>query len=337
MLIIVDAYGGDNAPLEVIRGCAMAVKEYGVNILLYGDEDEIKQAAHKNNISLNGMEIRHTELVIPVEADPTTILQHYGESTMARGLKALAEGEGQAFVTAGSTGAAIVGGTFIVKRMKGVKRAAIASVIPNAAGAYLLIDAGANSDCRPEMLAQFGVLGSAYMSKIVGVSEPRVGLVNIGTEETKGTELQIKAYELLKAAPVNFVGNVEARELPLGGCDIAVCDGFTGNIVLKLTEGMAKFMAGEFKKVFKKNVLTMTGAVLTKSGINDLKKKMDYSETGGAPILGLKAPVIKAHGSSNAKAFKNAIRQAITMVNNNVIEQTEKELHALKNIDTQVD
>lgn len=335
MLIIVDAYGGDNAPLEVLKGCAMAVKEYGVNILLYGDEDEIKQVAHQNRISLKNMTIVHTEMVIPVEADPTTILKHYSESTMARGLKALAAGEGDAFVTAGSTGAAFVGGTFLVKRMKGIKRAALATVIPNASGKYLLIDAGANSECRPEMLTQFGILGSAYMNKIFNVDSPSVGLVNIGTEPTKGTELQIKAYEQLSAAPINFTGNVEARELPLGGCDVAVCDGFTGNIVLKLTEGMAKFFSGELKRVFKSSVFTMLGAAFVSGGIKQFKKKMDYTEYGGAPILGLRRPVIKAHGSSNAKAFKNAIRQAIDVVKNDVIGITEQELQKLKNINIQ--
>ncbi len=330
MLILVDAFGGDHAPLEVLRGCEMAIKELGINILLFGDEDKIKQVAHKYGISLTGMAIRHTELVMPVEADPTTILEYYSESTMARGLKALADGHGEAFVTAGSTGAAIVGGTFIVKRMKGVKRAAIATVIPNATGTYLLIDGGANQECRPEMLTQFALMGSGYMSRFFGLAKPRVGLVNIGAEETKGTELQVKAYEQLTHAPVHFVGNVEARELPLGGCDVAVCDGFTGNVILKLTEGMAKFFSGEMKKIFRSNPVAMLGASMIKGGLENYKRKMDYTEYGGAPILGLQHPVIKAHGSSNAKAIKNAIRQAVLMVKKDVVAQTQAAMAELK-------
>lgn len=330
MKIIVDAFGGDNAPLEVLKGSAMAVQEYGVSITLVGDEEKIKQCAKENQISLENMEILHASQVIPVEEEPTALLKEYSDSSMAVGMKALKEGKGDAFVSAGSTGALVVGSSLIVKRMKGVRRAGLATVIPNAGGNYLLMDAGANAECRPEMLTQFGVMGSVYMEHLMGIKSPRVGLVNIGTEETKGLDLHRETYHLLQKAPVNFVGNVEARGLPLGECDVAVAEGFTGNIILKLTEGLAKFLTGELKEMLFQSTKTKIGALLIKDGLNGFKKKLDYKEHGGAPLLGSARPVIKAHGSSDAKAFKNAIRQAKTFVENNVISEMETALAQLK-------
>lgn len=330
MKIIIDAFGGDHAPLEVLKGCSMAQQEYGVSCVLCGDEDKIRKCAQENSISIEGMEILHAPNVIPVEEDPTTLLKEYADSSMAVGLKALKEGKGDAFVSAGSTGALVVGASLIVKRMKGVRRVGLATVIPNANGFYLLMDAGANAECRPEMLAQFGVMGSVYLKQLKGVQNPRVGLINIGAEETKGLELQLETYQLLQKAPVNFVGNVEARGLPLGECDVAVADGFTGNVVLKLTEGMGKFFSTELKQMFMSGFKTKMGALLVKSGLDDFKKKMDYKEHGGAPLLGASCPVIKAHGSSDARAFKNAIRQAKEYVENDVITQMQTSLSALK-------
>lgn len=330
MRIIVDAFGGDNAPLEVLKGCAMAKEEYGLSITLCGDEEAIRRCAKENNVVLDGMDILHAPTVIPVEADPTTLLKEYADSSMAVGLKALKNGEGDAFVSAGSTGALVVGASLIIKRLKGVRRVGLATVIPNAKNFYLLMDAGANAECRPEMLAQFGVMGSVYLERLKGVKNPRVGLVNIGTEETKGLELQLETYKLLQKAPVNFIGNVEARGLPLGDCDVAVADGFTGNVALKLTEGMAKFFSAELKKMFKGSVKTKLAAVLMMDSLKDFKKTMDYKEHGGAPLLGAAQPVIKAHGSSDARAFKNAIRQAKEYVDNHVIEEMQSALSALK-------
>ncbi len=338
MRAIIDAFGGDNAPLAVLEGSALAVKEYGVSVLLCGDETAIRQCAADNHMALDGIEILPAARVIPVEEDPVKILKEYKDCSMAVGMQALAEGKGDAFITAGSTGAAVVGGTFIVKRMKGVKRPAIASIIPvlaakGGADKYLLIDMGANHDCRPEMLIQFAIMGAAYMRCVGGVTDPRVGLVNIGAEETKGTELQVEAYKLLSNAPVHFVGNVEARGVPLGECDVAVADGFTGNIILKLTEGLALSFAKEIKTIFTQSVATKLAAVLVNSGIKRFKAKMDYTEHGGAPLLGLSHPVIKAHGSSNANAIKNAVRQAKLMHENNVIAATEAAMASLKNQD----
>ncbi len=330
MRIIVDAFGGDHAPLEVLKGCSMAKEEYGVEITLCGDEEKIRDCAKNNNLSLDGMEILHAPSVIPVEADPTSLLKEYADSSMAVGMKALKNGEGDAFVSAGSTGALVVGASLIVKRLKGVRRVGLATVIPNANKFYLLMDAGANAECRPEMLAQFGVMGSVYMERLKDVKNPRVGLINIGAEETKGLELQLESYKLLQKAPVNFIGNVEARGLALGECDVAVCDGFVGNVALKMTEGLAKYFSIELKSMFMANIKTKIAALLMKDKITAFKKSMDYKEHGGAPLLGASQPVIKAHGSSDARAFKNAIRQAKECVENRVIEEMQNALHELK-------
>ena len=227
MKIAVDAFGGDNAPLEVIKGAALAVKEFGVSIILTGDEEGIRKTALDNKISLDGIEISHTTDVIAVEDEPAEILKSHKDCSMARAMKLVAEGSADAFVSAGSSGAVVYGASLIVKRIKGVKRAAIATVIPCENGKYMLIDSGANVECRPEMLYQFGMMGSAYMQSVMGVENPRVGLLNIGAEETKGHELEVEANALMKNAPYNFVGNVEPRDVPLGACDVVVTDGFS--------------------------------------------------------------------------------------------------------------
>lgn len=328
MRIIVDAYGGDNAPDAVLQGCRMAADRWKCEIILTGDEQKLRQRAAELLVSLEGIGIADAPDVIPVEAEPTAILKQYQQSSMARGLQMLANGEGEAFVSAGSTGALVVGGTLIVKRLKGVKRPAIGTVIPCRGGCFLLLDSGANHDCRPEMLRQFGLMGSVYMKRIIGVPNPRVGLVNIGTEETKGTELQVQAYQLMKEAGYNFIGNVEAREVPLGGCDVAVCDGFTGNILLKTLEGLATLFMGELKAIFMKSLPNKLAAAAVKKDIKGLKKQFDSAEYGGALLLGSRSPVIKAHGSSDAKAFYNAIRQAISCCENNIIGEIETQLAA---------
>ena len=331
MKIIMDAHGGDHAPTKVIKGAALAVKEYGVNIVLCGNENEIYAAADQNKLSLDGIVISPATQVMPMDADPSLILSEYTQSSMAVGMKLLADGDGHAFVTAGNTGAMAVGGSIIVKRLRGIRRSALAVVIPNARGCYMLIDCGANAECRPEMLQQFGIMGSAYMENVLGIPSPRVGVVNIGTEAGKGLALQIEAGELLAQSPINFIGNVEARDLPLGGCDVAVCDGFTGNVALKLTEGMGKWMASEFKSILLKNTKTKFAGILIRDGLTRFKASVDYTEHGGAPLLGLRQPVIKAHGSSNANAFKNAVRQAKTMVETDMIAKITEGLSCLKN------
>lgn len=321
MRIVVDAFGGDHAPLAVLQGAAMAVQEYGVEITLTGDENIIKKCAAENHISLQGMDIFHTETVFDMHDEPAEVLKAKRGTSLGAAFDLVAKGLGDAVVSAGSTGAIVVAGTFILKRIKGIKRTALGSCIPTENGNFLLMDIGANAECRPEMLLQFGIMASVYAQKVLKLENPTVGLLNIGTEDTKGGELQLEAYKLLGAAPINFVGNVEARDLPRGVCDVVIADGFTGNIALKLYEGVAMSMMSMLKKAFKKNIKTKMAALMVKSGLMELKSKMDYTEVGGAPLLGTQKPVIKAHGSSNAQAIKNAIRQATDFCGRNVIEE----------------
>ncbi len=332
MKIVIDGMGGDLAPLEPLRGAAAAVAELGIEMLVTGDEAALRACARQNAISLDGITLVDAPRVIPLEAEPTSLLKEYADCSMAVGMKLVADGEADAIVSAGSTGALLVGATFLVKRIRGVKRPALGTLIPRRGGRfYLLCDAGASHDCRPEMLTQFAIMGSAYYEKIMGGEKPRVGLINIGTEETKGTALQIEALPLLQQLPgINFVGNVEARELPLDGCDVAVCDGFTGNIILKLTEGMGKFFSGAIKEILFSGVITKLAALLIAKPFGAFKRSLDYKEYGGAPILGVTKPVIKAHGSSDATAFKNAIRQAKFCVERRVAEEIEQGVARIK-------
>lgn len=319
MRIIVDAFGGDNAPLEIIKGCAEAADELNVKIILVGSKEKIEKCAGENFISLENMEIKDAPDIMIMTDHPREILKEKSNTSMAVGLKSLAEGEGDAFVSAGSTGAAVIGASFIVKRIKGIKRPAIATVLPSNSGPFMMLDSGANADCTAEYLYQFGLMGSIYMNRIMGVESPRVALANIGTEDTKGDKLRLESFGKMKEASYNFIGNIEARDIPLGCADVVVADGFTGNVILKMYEGVAGLLMHNIKMIFKKNKLTMLSALMVKGGLADLKKRMDYSEFGGAPLMGISAPVIKAHGSSNAKAIKNAIRQATDYVEKNVI------------------
>ena len=268
-----------------------------------------------------------TDDVISMHDEPTSLVKAHKNSSMALAFYELAEGRADAFVSAGSTGAVVVGGTLIIKRIKGVKRPALAGMIPSPDGGhYMLMDMGANAECRPEMLCQFGVMASLYLENVEGRKNPEIGLLNIGTEDTKGGELQKQAFELLKKAPINFVGNIESREMPKGVCDAVITDGFTGNIALKLYEGVAMNLMKLVKGVFLTNFKTKLAYLLAKKPLMGLKKFADYGDIGGAPLLGVKKPVIKAHGSSNARAVKNAIRQAKLCVDNNVIEKISADL-----------
>ncbi len=321
MRVIVDAFGGDNAPLEVIKGCARAVSELGVDVVLTGSRNKIEKCAAENGISLSGIEIEHTDDVFDIHEEPKEIIKSGSNSSMALGLRLLSEEKGDAFVSAGSTGALVMGATFIVKRIKGIKRVAPSPVMPADKGSFVLVDAGANTECRPEMLVQFAVMGSAYMEKVMGVKEPKVGLLNIGSEETKGRELEIAAYKLLEESGLNFVGNIEARDMPKGEVQVVVTDGFTGNIALKLYEGMGSFFSKKLKWIF--SGLGKIGAIVSLGKIKELRRQMDYKEVGGSALLGVKKPVIKAHGSSDATAFFNAVRQAKKIVDGNVIGEIE--------------
>ena len=327
MKIIVDAFGGDNAPLEVIKGSRMAVDELGYEIVLVGNEKIIKDEAEKNNISLSGITIVHAPDVISMDDEPMDVMKSKSNSSMSKGLQLLALGEGDAFVSAGNSGALAVGATLKVKRIKGIKRCAFAPVIPKDKGFFMLIDSGANVECRPEMLRQFAVMGYIYMKNVMVVENPRVGLANVGTEKTKGDELRYETFNLLqKTKNINFIGNIEARDIPGDIADVVVADGFTGNIILKLYEGMAKSVFGKIKDIFKKNFKGKLAASLIMPELKELKKSMDYSEHGGAPLMGISKPVFKAHGSSDAKTFKSAIRLAGEYVKRNVVGLISKSL-----------
>ena len=325
MRIAVDAHGGDNAPLEIIKGCHMAVKELGVDITLVGRENEIADIMQKEGIDKNEFEIVHTDVLLTMEDEPTSVIREKKDSSMAVAFSLVKDGKCDAFVSAGNSGAILVGATMIVKRIKGVKRAALAAVFPSETGPLMVTDLGANVECKPEYIVQFAMLATEYMKNMFGIKNPVVGLLNNGTEEHKGTPLQQEAHKLLCEADINFKGNVEGREVAFGGCDVIVTDGFSGNIMLKTYEGLGKMISSNVKGMFKKNLLTKIGALFVYKELGSFKKKLDYKEYGGAPLLGISKPVIKAHGSSDAKAFKNAIRQAVEFKNSGMIDViTEK-------------
>ena len=337
MKIILDAMGGDLAPEAPVLGAIEAAKAYGAEIMLVGRGEAILEVLKKNNIENlpDGIEVYHAEDVVDMHDDPGKVLHQRKNSSMVVGLKLLADGKGDAFVSAGSTGALLTGATLLVKRVKGIRRAAMGPSMPTKAGGKVVIcDCGANAECTPEFLLQFGIVASAYSKNVLGVEKPRVGLLNIGTEDSKGTQLQKDAYALLQEAAaqglINFVGNVEARSVPLGEVDVVVCDGFNGNVLIKTIEGTAMFMGSMLKKIFKKNALTKVGYLLCSSGVKEMMKMMDSREIGGTQFLGIKKPVIKAHGNSDQLAFRNAVKQAMIAAESDFTAQLEKDLAAMK-------
>ena len=313
MKILIDVMSGDKAPLEIIKGAALAHNEYDEEISIVGDENIISDIAVKNNINLSGIEIVNAKSVVDMEDKPMSVVREKRDSSMSIGLKMLANGEVDAFVSAGNTGALITGATLIVKRFMGINRAAIATVLP-LSNPVLLMDSGANLNVTSDNISQFAFMGAKYMEKIYGIDRPRVAQLNNGTEYNKGNTLQLESYQVLSESGLNFVGNVESKDVPFGACDVLVTDGYTGNIFLKSVEGMGKFMLGLVKDLFSTNLATQLSTLTMKEKLRDVKKRFDSSEHGGAPILGISKPVIKAHGSSDAKAIKNAVRQAIDFV-----------------------
>ncbi len=329
MKLAIDAHGGDNAPREIIKGCHLAKQELGAELILVGREQEILEIMQQEGIDKNEFEIVNTDVVLTMEDDPTSVVKAKNDSSMAVALKLVKDGVCDGAVSAGNSGALLVGATLIVKRIKGIKRAALATVFPSETGPLMLTDIGANVECKPEYLVQFGMMGAEYMKKMFGIENPKVALLNNGTEEHKGTPLHQEAYQLLKQDEnVNFIGNIEGRDISFGGCDVAVTDGFTGNVALKTYEGIGKMMANNIKGIFKENLITKIGALFVLKQINAFKKKFDYKEYGGAPLLGISKPVIKAHGSSDAKAFKNAIRQAINFNESGMIDVISQKLNS---------
>ncbi|NLJ78964.1 MAG: phosphate acyltransferase PlsX [Tissierellia bacterium] len=320
MRIIVDGMGGDRGPGEIVRGCVDAIGEQDVNIIIAGKRDILEGELLKYNFPRERIDIIDADEVISNDEEPTLAIRRKKNSSMVMGMKALAEGTGDGFLSAGSTGALLAGGLFIVKRIKGIERAALTTVYPTTEGVSLLLDAGANIDCKPQYLGQFAIMGSIYSEKVLGVKNPRVGLANIGTEEGKGNALTKESYNLIGDLDINFAGNVEARDLPNGVVDVIVCDGFVGNIILKLTEGMAISIFSLLKDEFSSSLRSKVGALILKQQLRGLKGKLDYREYGGAPLLGVRRPVFKAHGSSDALAIKNAIRQMKAFIDGNVID-----------------
>lgn len=331
MKILVDAFGGDNAPLEILKGCSQSEQIYeNIKIALVGNKEIITKTAKENEISIDKMEIYDAPDVITMEDEAGEIMKSKKDSSMAVGLKLLADGQGDAFLSAGNSGALIMGSTLIVKRIKGVKRPAFAPIMPTSKGPVLLIDSGANVEVRPEMLQQFGIMGSIYMENVQKIDKPRVALANVGTEDHKGGELQHEAFKLLKNTNINFIGNTEARDIPAGVMDVVVADGFTGNIIVKMYEGVAAELFKKIKGAFLKNTKTKLAALLLKSELNELKQYFDYNQYGAAPVMGVAKPVLKTHGSAKADAIVTAIKSVIDFTNTNVIGKIEENITYMK-------
>lgn len=334
MKIILDAMGGDLAPAAFISGAFRAAKELSAEIILVGQGEVILEQMTKLGYSdlPKGVEIANADDVVTMHDDPSSVVHTRKNSSMVQGLKMLADGAGDAFISAGNTGALLTAATLIVKRIKGIRRAAFGPTVPTKSGNAVIIDAGANVECTPEFLLQFGCVGSLFAKKTFSMDTPRVALLNNGAEESKGDDLHKQAYALLKEAgehgTINFIGNIEARDVPLGGADVVVCDGFSGNVLLKSIEGTAMFMGSLMKKMFMKNIFTKIGALLCNKG-EDIKKMMDYREIGGTMLLGITKPVIKAHGSSDEVAVFGAIRQAIRAVESGFCEDIKDSIASM--------
>lgn len=330
MKIAVDAMGGDFSPIEIVHGaCDFAKENPSIEIVLIGSQDGIDNTvAERPDGKPGNIEYIYTNSVVTMEDDPMIVMKEKNDSSMAVGLKLLKEGGADAFVSAGSTGALHVASSLIVRKIRGIRRSAIATVIPFK-NPILMLDSGANPDVTPDILNSWAVVGSAYYSNMFNQKSPRVGLLNNGTEEHKGTDTVKAAYQLLKNNDkINFVGNIESKDLPLCPCDILITDGFTGNVTLKLIEGMGKFMFTSLKEIFMTSFKTKMAYLLTKKQLKSFKKSFDSSEYGGAPLLGLCKPVIKAHGSSKRKEIKSAMRQAVQYYESKIIEKVDNSLNS---------
>ena len=334
MKIIIDAMGGDNAPLEIVKGAVQARKRFGVDVALTGDEAAVREALRACGADENTVELIPTTQEVEMCDDPSTVFRHKKDTSMGVGLIKLRDGEGDAFISAGSTGALLSGATLLTKRIRGIRRAAMAPVVPTTTGKAVLIDCGANAECTPEYLLQFAYLGSFYAKRVLGIERPRVALLNIGTEDSKGTHLQKEALALLQKAgeegSLHFIGNIEAKEAVKGGCDVIVTDGFSGNIMLKTMEGMGSLAGSAVKSIFKKNLLTKLAALMVMPGLNAFKAQMDPNKIGGTALIGIAKPVIKAHGGSCAEAIENAVGQAIQFVHSGMIGDIESHIDLMK-------
>lgn len=329
MKVAIDAMGGDNAPEAIVKGSILARDEYNVGIILAGKETEIKRILEKNTANFNNIDIVNAEEVITNDDKPVMAIRRKKDSSLVKALNAVKNKEADAVVSAGSTGALLSGGTLIIGRIEGIERPAIGSLIPNMNGGFaLLIDSGANVDSKPEFLYDFAIMGDIYLKRVMNIASPRIALANIGAEKSKGDKLTVETYDLLEKTtlPMNFIGNIEAREILQGKADIIVCDGFVGNMILKTLEGTVFELMKGLKKELMSSTRSKIGGALIKPALMNFKSKFDYSEHGGAPLLGVKAPVIKAHGSSDEKAIKNAVRQAKICCESNVNELIEESI-----------
>lgn len=336
MRLIIDAMGGDNAPLEIVKGALAGQKRWGVDVTLTGDTEAILKAVEAcgEKTLPQGMEIVHTSEVVEMCDDPATVFRRKKDTSMGVGLQMLREGKGDAVISAGSTGALLTGATLLVKRIRGIRRAAMAPLIPTAAGKAVLIDCGANAECTPEYLMQFAYIGRFYAQRVLHLERPRVGLLNIGAEDSKGTDLRRETLALLqeagKAGNLNFIGNIEAKEAIKGGCDVIVTDGFSGNIMLKTMEGAGSLMVHMLGDVFKKNLLTKMAAAAVMPGLRAFKSQLDPNKVGGTAFVGISRPVIKAHGASNAEAIENAMGQAKEFAESGIIADIEENIALMK-------
>ena len=321
MNIFLDAMGGDHAPSEIVKGAIAAVKEYNVKLTLVGRRQAIEEELSKYDYPNDKIEILHAETVIENTEEPAMAIRRKPDSSLVVALDEMKHKENAVLISAGSTGALLSGGLLKLGRIKGIKRPALAATLPKNDGVVVLIDTGANVDCKPEYLEQFAQLGKIYSENVLGKTNPGIGLINIGAEAKKGNSLVKAAYELLEAGEFNFLGNVEARDIPETKADVLVCDGFTGNIVLKLTEGIAAYLLKGMKTSIMSNTKGKIGGMLIKDNLKSFKKQFDYAEYGGAPFLGVKGGIIKAHGSSDAFAIKNAVRQSIKFIENDVLQK----------------
>ena len=336
MKIIVDAMGGDNAPLEIVKGALQGRARWGVDIVLTGDAAQILRALEEcgEKTVPQGVEIANATQTVEMCDDPATVFRHKTDTSMGVGLTMLRDGKADALVSAGSTGALLTGATLITKRVRGIRRAAMAPVIPTTTGRAVLIDCGANAECTPEYLVQFAYLGNFYAKRVLGIGPPRVGLLNIGAEDSKGTDLQkqtlVRLREADAAGHLHFIGNIEAKEAIKGGCDVIVTDGFSGNILLKTMEGVGSFAGSALKGMFKKNLLTKLAALAVMPGLRDFKAQLDPNKVGGTAFIGISKPVIKAHGASNAEAIENAVGQAKQFAQSGLVADIEANIDLMR-------
>jgi glycerol-3-phosphate acyltransferase PlsX len=334
MKIALDAMGGDKAPSAVVEGAVRACREYGVEVVLTGPEEVVRRELNGLDAGDLPISVCHASQVVEMDESPTAALKRKADSSMRRAIEAVKTGEADAAVSAGNTGALLAVSTVILRNIKGIDRAAITALIPNAKGYCIMMDVGANVDCKPQHLLQFGIMGHAYARIVLEMEDPKVGLLNVGTEKSKGNKVTKQAFEMMEQSVLNFVGNVEGTDVFRGGADVIVCDGFAGNVALKITEGVAEVFTDAFRKERRGSLRSRLGMLFLQNGLRSLSQRMDYTEYGGAPFLGIDGVCLKAHGSSDAKAIKNAIRAAKNAYEGDLVGRIRNEMARNAETDT---